>query len=78
MVPLVGDIFAIYTNFITNCAIANEIGTNGKSFNEIGEKVQMSPANRIIGKTLNTCIDNKEYAIKHVRDRLFFFFFQDS
>ena len=32
MVPLVGSIFNIYTNLITNGTIGKEIGANGKKW----------------------------------------------
>ena len=36
MVPLVGNIFTICYNLITNGTIAKEIGVNGKNGNAIG------------------------------------------
>ena len=36
MVPLVGNIFTICTNLITNGTIGKEIGANGKNGNAIG------------------------------------------
>ena len=38
MVPLVGNICTICTNFITNGAIDNEMGANDKYVNDIGVK----------------------------------------
>ena len=54
MVPLVGNIFTICTNLITNGTIGTEICANDKSGNAIGTMVQMLPTNGTIGRTPNT------------------------
>ena len=49
MVPLVGNIFTICTNLITNGTIGKDIGANGKMVIPLVPMVHMLPTNGSIG-----------------------------